>query len=323
MAYIADESLVGDGNIKLSDDWTLSRSRFYVESGIRSLDMDKYKRFADVHRFWNQGGQAQEDGSADDIDHAEAIAALRTSSVDEFMAYIARYAQIRDRWWDLALRRRESRADFSRYSGKRRVLDSFFNNVKRTLQKRFPDANIQVAYGNAYQTMKPTGKGEVAVPVHSTFKSCCRVFGPSRVVPTDEYGSTAFEWDTGARKLAVYRKVVGAKDNDGRWSIDASELGTTDRKLMPIVNNINDAGAVNKYLSRHKARILEARNGLARLDAKPKPMPTTTRFPEVRGLRFSTKTSSYLNRDLHAARTIVRLRTAELMGRARPTPFCR
>jgi hypothetical protein len=55
MAYIADESLVGDGNIKLSDDWTLSRSRFYVESGIRSLDMDKYKRFADVHRFWTQG----------------------------------------------------------------------------------------------------------------------------------------------------------------------------------------------------------------------------------------------------------------------------
>lgn len=328
LAYVLDKDSIpiqSDDSTKdkWSDDWTLSRSRFYVESGIRSEDISKHKRYTDIHRFWSEGGLAP-DADDDDIDRPEVIAALRTADFEEFMAYIARYAQIRDAWWALALRRRESRADFRRYSGKRKVLDGFFSNIKKILKRRFPDVNIQVAYGSAYQTMKPTCKGEVAVPVHSTFKSCCRVFGPSTVAPTDEYGSTAFEWDTGDRKLAVYRRqVTGTRDKKGRWSLDASKFGTTEAKAMPIVPDA-DVEAVRKYVHRHKTRITMARNGLARLQALPTPtIPTTTRYPEVRGLRFSTKTGSYLNRDLHAARTIGRLRTAELMGRARPTPFCR
>jgi hypothetical protein len=303
----------------LTDDWTLSRAQFYVDSGVRSADMDKSMRFAAVHRFWSGGGYAEDDGG--DIDQEAVIAALRTSDVAEVMAYLARYALIRDRWWELALRRRESRADFKRYSGKRKVLDGFFSRIKKALAKRFPGVNIQVAYGSAYQTMKPTGKGEVAVPVHSTFKSCCRVFGPDNVVPTDEYGSTSFEWDTGARKLAVYRKVTGSKNPDGKGSIDASKLGSTTSKYMPRVTN--DADAVEEYILRHKNKIRTARNGLYDpLQADPT-RQAVTRYPEVRGLRFSTKTRSYLDRDLHAARTIGRLRTVEMMGRARPTPFCR
>jgi hypothetical protein len=249
------------------------------------------------------------------------IAALRTSDVAEFMAYLARYEQIRDRWWGLALLRRESRADFKRYSGKRKVLDGFFSRIKKTLEKRFPGVNLQVAYGSAYQTMKPTGKGEVSVPVHSTFKSCCRVFGPDKVVSTDEYGSTSFEWDTGARKLAVYRTVTGTRNQDGRWSIDASKLGSTTSKYMPRATS--NADAVEEYILRHKNKIRTARNGLYDpLQADPARL-AVTRYPEVRGLRFSTKTRSYLDRDLHAARTIGRLRTVDMMGRARPTPFCR
>ena len=331
VAYVLDKDPVPvrssdpySTKIKLSDDWTLSRSQYRVDSGIRSEDMDKDKRYADIHRFWNGGGIVQE--TADDIDQTEVVAALRTSDVGEFMAYIALYDQIRDKWWGLALRRRESRADFRRYSGKRKVLDSFFSNIKRTLEKRFPGVNIQIAYGHAYQTMKPTGKGEVAVPVHSTFKACQRVFGPGQVVPTDEYGSTAFEWDTGARKLAVYRTAVtGSRNNTTkkkRWALDVSKFGTTDRKNMPAVLDASDAAAVRDYERRRKNKIQVARSGLFRPQTRPTELEKT-RYPEVRGLRFSTKTGTYLNRDLHAARTIGRLRTAEMMGLARPTPFCR
>lgn len=334
VAYILDKDPVpvrsssdpSSTKVKLSDDWTLSRSQYRVESGIREEDMNKNKRFADIHRFWNGGGLVQD--AADDIDQTEVVAALRTSDVGEFMAYIALYALIRDKWWDLALRRRESRADFRRYSGKRKVMDSFFSNIKRTMEKRFPGVNIQIAYGHAYQTMKPTGKGEVAVPVHSTFKACKRVFGQGQVVPTDEYGSTAFEWDTGARKLAVYRIAVTGSRNDKtkktRWVLDVSRFGTTDRKCMPAVLDAEDAAAVMDYERRRKNKIQVARSGIFRPQVtRPTELATMTRYPEVRGLRFSTKTGTYLNRDLHAARTIGRLRTVEMMGRARPTPYCR
>lgn len=300
-----------------SDDWTLSRRQFYADSGIRKENTLKSKRFESVHQFWTQGGHDME--VAEDIDHEDVIAALRTASVNELMAYIARYAQVRDEWWSLALRRRESRADFKRYSGKRKVLDGFFSNVKKVLEKRFPKANVQIAYGSAFQTMKPTGKGEVAVPVHATYKSCCRVFGLGRVVPTDEYGSTKYDWDTGCQKLAVYRKVVGRRNGE-QLLVDASDLGTTGNMAMPNATNPDDIQAVRMYMQAQKARVRRSTNG--HVVNEPN-LSNATRYPEVRGLRFLTETRTYLNRDLHAARTIGRLRTAELMGRARPTPFCR
>jgi hypothetical protein len=46
-------------------------------------------------------------------------------------------------------------------------------------------------------------------------------------------------------------------------------------------------------------------------------------YPEVRGLRFSTRRRIYVGRDLSAAMTIAILRTLEMTGKKRPSLFCR
>ena len=51
-------------------------------------------------------------------------------------------------------------------------MDSFWANVNREFKKLHSDKIPQIAYGSAIITMKPTGKGETAVPTGSMFSSC-------------------------------------------------------------------------------------------------------------------------------------------------------
>lgn len=296
-----------------SDAWNLGRSRYYTESGIREQDMIKNERFAPVMSFWQKYTHA-----GNDDDESMVIGSMRTSEFQEAMEYVRRFSLVRDDWWGLAMRRRESRADMKRYSGKRRVLDSFFSSIRSTLQKMFRGVNLQIAYGQAYQSMKATGKGEVAVPVSSTFKACVRTFGSRNVKATDEYGTTKYEWGTGYEKLAVYREVTRVA---GNMAFSARTRNTTS-KVMPLIGNSDDAEAAKWYALKRTNKIKVGRSGLFSVRSKDDAREQT-RYPEVRGLRFSTKTRSYLDRDLHAARTIGRLRTLELTGRPRPAPFCR
>jgi hypothetical protein len=55
----------------------------------------------------------------------------------------------------------------------------------------------------------------------------------------------------------------------------------------------------------------------------PQGAAAVARYPEVRGLRFVPETRMYLDRDKSSALAIGRLRCMELLGRARPAPFCR
>jgi hypothetical protein len=125
-------------------------------------------------------------------------------------SYVAKYETVRRQWWSHALNRRESRDAFQRFIGKRSVLDRFWVGVKRGLEALFPDAEKHiVAYGSAYATMASSGRGEVAVPTTGAYNACRRIFGASGVAVVDEFRSTAFEWETGKRKTAVYRKRDG------------------------------------------------------------------------------------------------------------------
>ena len=120
-------------------------------------------------------------------------------------AYAEKYAIVRRQ--KHALKRRESRDAFQRYIGKRSVLDRFWGGVKRGLEKLFPKADRRcIAYGSAYATMPSSGRGEVAVPTTGAYQACQRIFGASDVTVVDEFRTTAFEWETGERKTAVYRK---------------------------------------------------------------------------------------------------------------------
>lgn len=87
------------------------------------------------------------------------------------------------------------------------MIDGFFARVKKATEKYFPGIEIHVGYGSAVMNMKPTGRGEMAVPTTGAFKACQRIFGPQKVAVTDEFRSTAVSWETGLRKDAVYKKV--------------------------------------------------------------------------------------------------------------------
>lgn len=94
---------------------------------------------------------------------------LRGADRAQLEAYLAVQAAHWDDWWGVALRRCESRANMSRYLGKRSVLDGFWARVQRRLRAAAHAAGqgaaaLELAYGSAHETMAPSGRGEVAAP---------------------------------------------------------------------------------------------------------------------------------------------------------------
>jgi hypothetical protein len=313
LAVIAIVTADEMGNV-VKKTWALGRSQYRADSGIKRQDTLKKARFKQLEERWEGLGA---DGGA-----------LRTDDIKDIKSYLDKYAMIEAEWWRLASMRRESRADFQRYIGKRKVLDGFFSRVRHELKLKFPGASIKVGYGSAGMKMKPTGRGEVAVPTTGTFKACVRVFGPENVSSTNEHKTTAVEYESGERKEAVYRVLT--KDVDVKTGRSKVSLGhTTDMKKMPIVM-ADHVEAVMEHLevARQKARRrrgatdigleVERSNKGVEVEEKDRAL----RYPEIRGLRFSPEKRIYLDRDREAASTIARLRTIELLGRQRPTPFC-
>jgi len=161
LATVAIYVVQDDGKV-VKRSWSLGRGQYRQESGIREQDRLKKVRMVELEASWEEMGA---DG-----------ASVRTDDVAQLGAYLSKYSEIRERWWTLALRRIESRANLKRYAGKRKVLDSFFAKTRSAIQDLFKDANIHLAYGSAGAAawrpigaegaklkMKPTGKGEVAV----------------------------------------------------------------------------------------------------------------------------------------------------------------
>ena len=99
----------------------------------------------------------------------------------------------------------------------------------------------------------------------------------------------------------------------------------------PVVHEA-DMLAVAAYAQRKGAQDKKRRGGpraakVAGAGQPPLPPPqgaaAVERYPEVRGLRSVPETRMYLDRDKSSALEIGRLRCMELLGRARPAPFCR
>jgi hypothetical protein len=323
--------------------WSLSRGEFYKSSDIWKLNQRQHNRY----QYLEAKFEGLTKGS------------VRTCKSHEVMEYLNQYSLISEDWWYLALKRRESRDALLRYSGKRRALDAFFAKVRKSVKslfhgpqgveipqgrvppKRIPHLNIQVGYGHAVHTMKPTGKGEVAVPTTGAFKACKRVFGPQNVASTCEFRTTAVGWESGKRKEAVYRiveeKIVEVDKNGIEKVRYKCRVGHTSDDKMPIVPEEKRA-LVEEYLEVMKMkRGGRRRGGVAKgYGGPPRPMQehgggeevvkrkqACLRYPEVRGLRFCPEQCKYFDRDQKSAEAIARLRTTELQGKARPTPFHR
>ena len=246
VSYVLDDETVNqaqkDGvKVPKSKTWQLNRSQYYEISEIRKLDK-AYKKWYEKMDF-----SILKDGS------------LRTADADQdIVKYLELYSTIRDRWWSLALRRRESRLELQRYSGKRKALDSFFSKVNKEVKSLFPDFVVKVGYGSAYQSMKPTGKGETAVPTTGAYKACKRIFGAENTRVVDEFRSTVASWESGVRKETVFR-IVDSEVVEGVKTVYRCRVGHTKEVVPPVPER--DKGLVSRYVAACTAKRARRRKG--------------------------------------------------------------
>jgi hypothetical protein len=288
----------GQGNM-----WKLTRGAYYNDSGIKKRKKQYNERFAHLSPKWAKlGGEGT---------------ALRTSNAQEIQAYLHKYNEFSEEWWGQVLHRRESRDKFQKYIGKRKVMDSFWANVNREFKKLHSDKIPQIAYGSAIITMKPTGKGETAVPTGSMFSSCKRIF-KDQVVITDEFRTTKVSWETGTVSEHVYKKPSIVTDNDGKIKLGPETLHHTNNSIPDV--DPQDELALWVYNTRKRVQDTHRKGGFVETTVNKS---LEKRYPEVRGLRFSPETNMYFDRDRSAALTIARLRCMESQGLGRPLPFTR
>lgn len=163
---------------------TLTRTEYYHRSYIGKLAKRQRSRMQELRDAWSDLGA---DGSA-----------LRTHRLADVISYLQGYAAVRNRWWNIATARSTSRDRFEGYKGKRRVVDKYFANLRRVFvaefqrARQYAPARVEVAYGQAVMSMRPTGRGELAVPTTGAYKASCRVFGKQNVHVTCEFGTTKY-----------------------------------------------------------------------------------------------------------------------------------
>ena len=272
--------------------FTLSRAQYHVDSGTFKNKKRKDARMKPLETKFTELSKTP----------------LNNGNPSDVINYLKIYNQISKQWWEIVFQRKESRAKLQSYIGKRKTLDNFFNEVKRSMDIVWGKERTKViAYGHAGPHMKPTGKGEMAVPTASTFKACQRIFGPKNTVIEDESFTTKICSCCKCEKQPVYL--------DCHNRIFASKT----RKQVP------------EELKEQMGRIMDAiklkdivRKG-GGFDAKIEERNFSKKmyYPEVRGLRFCPKCRKFLNRDKESAKSIGLLHMLRTAQNERPSCFCK
>lgn len=118
----------------------------------------------------------------------------------------------------------------------------------------FPNLSIEIGYGSAYQSIKPTGKSETAVPITGAYKSCQRTFGEDHVYSTDEFRSTICSWEFSVRKENVFRIVDSEILKEENKPFYICHNMHTNAKTLPV--HEHDKGLVSRYIAACTARDL-------------------------------------------------------------------
>ena len=104
--------------------WKLSRGHYYSASGINKARREQRIRFDTLEQRWSDLGA---DNSC-----------LRSTDKDKILLYLTKYAALEEEWWRLALQPIESESKLVVYAGKRRVIDTFFSDIKQYMAKHHP-----------------------------------------------------------------------------------------------------------------------------------------------------------------------------------------
>jgi hypothetical protein len=279
--------------------WNLSRGKYHADSGIMERNKKHAKRFEHLKEAMSK------------------IGVLNTSKTNDIENYLKNYNVIEKEWWTICLKTTVTRDKLQSYIGKRKVVDKFFSNLYKTVDKLFPGKSKVVAYGATGPSMACTGKGELAVPTTGTFIACKRVFKDHKFVEkkaivnlTNEDLSTKKCWCCQGTKLPVYKTPSG-------------QLFYSNHRVIVPACDIEAVKEMTKeYQNKNKLR----RGGIVinddAVEEKEKEEEKKLYYPEVRGLRFCPKCRNYFDRDSSAALTIGRLEVMKMVSNSRPITFC-
>ena len=279
--------------------WSLTRAQYYNDSGINLRSQKKAKRFAKLAESWSHLGT------------------LRATKSSEILDYVKQYNLIREGWWKMALKKKESRDTLDAYSGKKKVLHAFFAKVKKAVRVLHPEVKVIVAYGSAAKGMCATGRGEVPAPIGATYKTCCEHF---ETQIQDEAFSTKTSFETGKDMEKVYKKF---KYDNG---MIYESFGHCPKNVNVFAKDDEDKDLLDAYnMSRKKKKKRWKKPGGEEIDLDKVKEIKKQRFyfPTIRGLQFCPETCMYVDRDLKASLTIARLAVMRIVGNERPRAFVR
>ena len=269
--------------------WSLTRAQYYNDSGIYIRGKKKAIRFGDLVQSWSKLGT------------------LKATRSSEIIHYVEQYNKIKEDWWTVALRKRESRSALDNYSGKKKVLDQFFANVKKTVKELHPGVDIVVAYGSAFNGMSPSGRGEKSAPVSATYKTCCRHF-ETQIENEDCSTKTSFE--TGQVMEKVYKTFW--EENGTMFE----SYGHCPRNVCPKAKTQDAKDILDAYYKSKKKKKRWLQDSTKTVEDKRR-----FHFPVIRGLQFCPETCMYVDRDKKASLTIARLAVMRMVGNKRPIAF--
>ena len=277
-----------------------TRSQYYQEGGIKKNNA--------VIKEWDKPMKGEFNRLR------ETVGTKKSHNWHEIYKYIEWNSSVETKWFDLRLQRKYNRQKFGMYIKKREALDQYASTLKKQVQAMAPNKTVKVAYGACGPTMRSNGKGELSVPTTGIYNSFKRVFGQRNVFLTDEFKTTKVSWETGKDKEAAYCIPT--------FSFDQleSHLFHTKSEYMPTVKQ-KDMPAYWLW-SKWKHRKKNARLG-GKLEKEMPAIPERPRFVEVRGLCFCPKSGLFVDRDYTAARAIAGIGRLLLLGKGRPSPFCR
>jgi len=189
--------LLANGKYKV---WKLTRSQYYRDSGIN---------------------QAKENTELWQADMASILVELSTVSdkgadLEQHNQFVAMYLKHQDALWVEYTKPKWSRQRFELHGSKKRVMDRFFEKIRKFDTTR----EVVVAYGSA--KFASGGRGEISVPTAATFKACARHF---KTIPTDEYRSTYVDHATDTILKTVGRRDTRKNVHDLLWCGSTSKKG--------------------------------------------------------------------------------------------------
>jgi len=277
-----------------------------------SLELHAYGVTADTIAQVELAGARAADAAA--LAYTDGTCAVKTTNPAILLNYLQQVKLVGEEWWQLALRRSESRSKMQRYIGKRRVVDRFCAKVRREIAELYPGVPVQVAYGSAGPHMAPHGpRGELSVPTTEVYRAVVRHFsrvsnlGRDSVRIVDEWRTSKVFWDTGLEVHAVYMR---------RSKTDLVHLPL---KAAPFAKPAEREDVLQ--LHRQLGEEMQRRRFRTKVQAPPP--PEKVMYREVRGLRYVPELKCFVSRDKASARAIACLRYLELLGLQRPSYYTR